>query len=160
MDVLIIIFIILLIVIIIKSKFNKNNKFFYLNKKQKREYFEKMKRKGDRFEKDVGKKFEENGYKVIYNGILNGIKDEGIDLICKSSNKTFLIQCKNYSMANSIGHEDIKIFHSNAIRFIDLNNLNKNSVYLIYAVPYEKVFDNSAKAVLKDKYYKCKPLYI
>lgn len=78
---------------------------------------------GKEFEQLTGKKFEDLGYKVIYHGLAKGKFDQGIDLICNKDEKIVLIQCKNYTNSNSITHEDIKIFHSNAIIYMKKNYL-------------------------------------
>ncbi len=107
--------------------------------------------------KRAGKYYEEKGYKVEYNGIIKDKKDDGIDLICKKDNEVkILIQCKNYSKEESINHDMIKIFHSNATRYMDLNNLDRNEIKLKYIVPNVKVFEKSAINIFRDKYYKCR----
>jgi len=58
-----------------------------------------LKTKGDEYEKYIGKKFEEKGELVIYNGFIRGYEDKGVDLI-SINNKTYninLIQCKNWT---------------------------------------------------------------
>ena len=50
-----------------------------------------FKQKGDKYEKFIGKKFEEKGDLVIYNGFINGYADQGVDIICISTTtKTIL----------------------------------------------------------------------
>lgn len=58
-----------------------------------------LKEKGDRYERFIGKKFEEKGELVIYNGFINGYKDKGVDIISISleSKSINLIQCKNWT---------------------------------------------------------------
>ena len=58
-----------------------------------------LKEKGDRYEKFIGKRFEEKGELVIYNGFIHGYKDEGVDIISISlkSKSINLIQCKNWT---------------------------------------------------------------
>ena len=66
-----------------------------------------FKQKGDKYEKFVGKKFEEKGDLVIYNGFINGYADQGVDIICISiATKTIhLIQCKNWTtMRMTLAH--------------------------------------------------------
>jgi len=58
-----------------------------------------LKTKGNEYEKYIGKKFEEKGELVIYNGFIKGYEDKGVDLI-SISNNTYninLIQCKNWT---------------------------------------------------------------
>jgi hypothetical protein len=66
-----------------------------------------FKQKGDKYENFIGKKFEEKGDLVIYNGFINGYADQGVDIICISTaTKTIhLIQCKNWTtMRMTLAH--------------------------------------------------------
>ncbi len=58
-----------------------------------------FKQKGDSYERFIGKKFEEKGDLVIYNGLIKGYEDQGVDIVCISTaSKTInLIQCKNWT---------------------------------------------------------------
>lgn len=58
-----------------------------------------LKAKGDKYEKFIGRKFEEKGELVIYNGFINGYKDKGVDIISISleTKSINLIQCKNWT---------------------------------------------------------------
>jgi len=125
-------------------------------KKRQREFYKDIKDKGDNYEELVGKHYEERGYTVIYHGLKKGLKDEGIDLICNDDNCIILIQCKNYSKEKSIDHVKIKEFHSNAMIYIEKNNIDKNRISLKYIVPNKKVFDNSAIRIFRDKFYNCR----
>lgn len=51
--------------------------------------------KGNEYELFIGKRYEELGKKVIYNGIQKGVLDNGIDLIVEDEKSITLIQCKN-----------------------------------------------------------------
>jgi hypothetical protein len=54
---------------------------------------------GDTYEKYIGKRYEDNGYLVVYNGFIRGMSDSGVDLVAISlTNPTrHIIQCKNYA---------------------------------------------------------------
>ena len=58
-----------------------------------------LKQLGDKYEKFIGKQFEDKGELVIYNGFIRGYEDDGVDIICISTKtKTIhLIQCKNWT---------------------------------------------------------------
>lgn len=58
-----------------------------------------LKEKGDRYERFIGKQFEDKGEIVIYNGFIQGYEDDGVDVASISTeNKTInLIQCKNWT---------------------------------------------------------------
>ena len=57
-----------------------------------------LKTKGDKYEIFIGKQFEKKSDLVIYNGLIKGFEDRGIDLIVISSKSKSvnLIQCKNW----------------------------------------------------------------
>jgi Holliday junction resolvase len=66
-----------------------------------------LKSKGDQYERHIGKRFEEKGDLVIYNGFIKGYEDGGVDVVAISTNtKTInLIQCKNWTqMVLEINH--------------------------------------------------------
>lgn len=124
----------LIVVALIKIFFQELDK-----KAKKKRYItlmEENKIKGKEYEQKSGRFYEEDGYFVDYNGIVKNLKDGGIDLICsKDSYIKLLVQCKNYREEKSINHEMIKVFHSNATRFMDLNGLSRTNVELKYVVP-------------------------
>lgn len=51
---------------------------------------------GNKYELQIGEYFKSLNFKIYYNGINNGKKDAGIDIIAWSSNQVLLIQCKNH----------------------------------------------------------------
>ncbi|MDD3854092.1 hypothetical protein [Sulfurimonas sp.] len=57
-----------------------------------------LKEMGDAYEKEIGKEFESKGDFVIYNGLIRGVADGGVDLIVISpdSQSINLVQCKNW----------------------------------------------------------------
>ena len=146
----------IIILLFIKIYIEKKEKEFKKERrKAQKEFHLKNEENGKKFEKLTGKRFEELGYKVIYNGLEKGKLDQGIDLICYKENEILLIQCKNYTKSNSITHEDIKIFHSNAIKYIKIHNLNEKSIKLKYSIPNIKILDISAKKTLSNNFYNC-----
>jgi len=68
-----------------------------------------LKAKGDEYEKYIGRKFENKGELVIYNGLIRGYEDKGVDLIsiCNKTDTINLIQCKNWTQ-KSMRLEDIQ----------------------------------------------------
>ncbi|WOE69948.1 hypothetical protein RZR97_12725 [Hydrogenimonas thermophila] len=68
-----------------------------------------LKAKGDEYEKYIGRKFEDKGELVIYNGLIRGYEDKGVDLIsiCNKTDTINLIQCKNWTQ-KSMRLEDIQ----------------------------------------------------
>lgn len=143
------------------EKMRNQNQNAQNNKIRQREFYRKNEEKGVNFELLAGRKFEELGYKVQYNGLEKSKLDGGIDLICtKTNQKTLLVQCKNYSKPKSITHEHIKVFHSNAMKYIKDNNLNENNVELKYVIPDKEVLDISAIKVMMNNFYRCKYLIV
>lgn len=59
---------------------------------------EPLKSMGDAYEIHIGRKFERKGDLVIYNGLLRGFKDQGVDLIVisRKDRSVNLVQCKNW----------------------------------------------------------------
>ena len=139
-----------------EKKYKKKYEEKIDKKQRQREFYQRNKKNGENLEVRTGKKYEERGYVVTYNGLRNGLKDEGIDLLCVSEKEIILIQCKNYTNTKSIDHKMVKKFHSNAIKYIKLNYLDEDKTVLKYVVPNRKVFCGSAIRVFKDEYYNCK----
>jgi hypothetical protein len=59
-----------------------------------------LKAKGDKYERYIGKRFEDKGDLVIYNGFIRGFEDGGVDIATLSTDaKTInLVQCKHWSL--------------------------------------------------------------
>ena len=70
---------------------------------------------GRDYERYIGYLLEKKGWKLIYNGAIEGSGDGGIDLICYKDNKCCLIQCKRWK--NNIGEECIERFYDAVERF-------------------------------------------
>ena len=107
--------------------------------------FRKPEEIGARYERYIGYLYETSGYKVEYNGIKMGKKDDGIDIIATKRRELIIIQCKWYK-------EDSQI-HSNTIRQLNDNlhertadNPNKNVVARLYSA-YDNL-DEQARARL------------
>ena len=75
--------------------------------------------KGKEYEYDVKCFFEQRDYKVYPNGYINGIKDEGIDLIAYKEDEVVLAQCKNW--INPPKQDIIKKFVADADLFVNKN---------------------------------------
>lgn len=88
-----------------RKKEQPNLKIHSINKqkepkiKKKFYYGENWKwKKGIDYEFYIKEFYENEKYKVVPNGYINGLKDEGIDLVAHKENRkeTILIQCKNW----------------------------------------------------------------
>lgn len=75
--------------------------------------------KGKQYEYDVKCFFEQREYKVYPNGHINGLKDDGIDIIAYKSDEAVLAQCKNW--VNPPKQDIIKKFVADADLFINKN---------------------------------------
>lgn len=70
---------------------------------------------GRDYKRYIGYLYERNGWKVIYNGAVEGNFDGGIDLICYKNNECCVIQCKRWK--NAVGVEYIEKFKNAVERF-------------------------------------------
>lgn len=136
---------IVIAIVLFKKFVNKKDKKRTINKNEENE------KKGLTLELRTVGKYEELGYKVE-----EGTKDQGIDLLCYRDDKILLIQCKDTSVSKSIIDEDIKLFHSNAIKYIKTNDIKQNDVEFRYIIPYSDVLNKSAIKILMDDFYNCK----
>lgn len=84
-----------------ESERNQRALDVYLRRKHTKAHVGKM------FERYVGYRYEKEGYTVEYRGIKMGLKDGGIDLICRKGGDIQLVQCKNWSMDSTIYEKHI-----------------------------------------------------
>lgn len=123
----------------------------YIDKKDKIRRMKENEEKGVTLELRTIKKYEDLGYKIE-----EGIKDQGIDLVCSKDDKSILFQCNNASKKKSIIDEDIKTFCTNAMKYIKTNDIKSKEIELRYVIPYNDVLHKSAIKILKDDSYNCK----
>lgn len=77
---------------------------------------------GRDYERYVGFRMESIGFEVIYNGILNGLCDEGIDLLCSSKKYHIAVQCKNWSKEKCIHEKHLaQIYGSAYVHYTERN---------------------------------------
>jgi hypothetical protein len=62
---------------------------------------------GKMYERYIGYLYEMEGYDVEYRGIEMGLKDGGIDLVCRKGGEILLVQCKNWSTESTIYEKHI-----------------------------------------------------
>ena len=55
----------------------------------------------------LGYRYEKNGWQMLYNGVLKGLKDKGIDLIGARGNEKILIQAKGWKNTRVIDSDII-----------------------------------------------------
>lgn len=62
---------------------------------------------GIEYERYIGYKYESHGFKVIYNGAVEGLEDMGRDIVATFGNKTYVIQCKRWAKEKIIHEKHI-----------------------------------------------------
>ena len=95
-------------------------KTFFSQIVKKRPSYQENKKRGNDYEIYVGQYYETKGYKVFYNGLKNGRKDGGIDLLAENEHETLLIQCKAWQTAE-IKQKHLKEFIGNCTTFLEDN---------------------------------------
>lgn len=90
----------------------------YLNKHHTKSHVGKM------YERYIGYIYEKDGYEVEYRGIEKGLKDGGIDLVCRKKGETRLIQCKCWNQESTIYEKHICQLYG-ATRFYDKCNAKR-----------------------------------
>lgn len=78
------------------QKSQQNQKLLDCYEKVYKTNYKTKKELGNEYELQIGRYFQSLNFKIYYNGINNGKKDGGIDIIGWNSEKVLLIQCKNY----------------------------------------------------------------
>lgn len=90
----------------------------YLKKRHSKSHIGKM------YERYIGYQYETQGYDVQYRGIEMGLKDGGIDLICRKGGEILLVQCKNWSLDSTIYEKHICQLYG-ASRFYDKDRIQE-----------------------------------
>lgn len=97
---------------------------------------------GDDYEKYIGKKFEDKGDVVIYNGFLKGYEDMGVDIIAISEQaKTIdLIQCKNWVRKEMVLDDIKNIHHKLSVYNFDFFDLSSYDINAHLTKTHNEVF--------------------
>jgi hypothetical protein len=95
-----------------------------------------LKEKGDAYERFCALIVEKKGFIVKYNGLENGKKDMGIDLIGISKNEILLIQCKHWSFEYAIEKGFLSNDHFASFFAKGQNFINSNKQYSDFTVSY------------------------
>ncbi len=120
-----------------------------------------LKQKGDAYERYIGKQFEAKGDVVIYNGLMRGYEDDGVDIISISmqTKSIHLVQCKNWTKKPML-LGDIENIYEKLNRF-DLLRISKSenavSKHLQMKRPTEEI--KEALKVNKKEFTLRKTLY-
>ena len=98
----------------------------YLKKRHSKAHIGKM------YERYIGYLYEQKGYKVEYRGIELGLKDGGIDLVCRKKGEVLLVQCKNWKQESTIYEKHICQLYG-ASRFYDKDYIQKEYAGSLFA---------------------------
>ena len=107
---------------------------------------------GSEYEKFIGKKYEELGFKVVYNGIKKGIYDNGIDLIVKKRNQHILVQCKSWKDNKyfKINQKDIRAFIGDSYLYAIKCNIKHESLTLHFIIADAKSITQNALKLIEN----------
>jgi len=78
---------------------------------------------GRDYERFIGYLYEQEGYKVKYFGIMEGLEDLGRDLICIRGGQIEIVQCKCWSTTKFIHEKHITQLFGTTMQYIIENNL-------------------------------------
>lgn len=83
--------------------------------------------KGNEYEKFIADIYRSRGYTIAENGLTNGLKDEGIDIVAKHDKEIVFIQCKNWNQEGKwkITHNDIMAFRTRARDYVENKKIFK-----------------------------------
>ena len=102
---------------------------------------------GRRYERYIGFLYEIDGYKVDYNGIRMGKKDDGIDIIATKRQELIIIQCKWYKEDSQIHSNTIRQLNDNLLECTD-DNLSKKVIARLYSA-YDNLDDQARARLVK-----------
>jgi len=112
------------------EELHSTKKQFKQEKQTQPKYTNPLKAKGDVYERYIGKRFEEKGELVVYNGFIRGYEDGGVDIaIISTDAKTInLVQCKHWSLkAMELEHIQT-IYEKLTIHNFDFLHLKANRI--------------------------------
>lgn len=87
----------------------------------------------------MGQHFEEKGYSIEYVGLTKGFLDGGIDLIARSEDKSYFIQCK-YQMENKLTKAKIENILYKAGNKISKMEYSRHDVFALVVPDKELAF--------------------
>jgi hypothetical protein len=120
-----------------KEQIRKKDRFNEPQHPAKNEKADPLKEMGDAYEKEIGKAFECKGDFVIYNGLIRGFYDGGVDLIVISPNSQSInfVQCKNWQKKN-MEYQHICDVYDKLANYA--SNINISGVLSLYFFKYSK----------------------
>lgn len=121
----------------------------------------KNKQKGDKYELQIGKSYQKQGYKVYFKGINEGLRDKGIDLVAYKGKEALLIQCKNWERSQ-VKQEHLRIFLGDCTAYIEQNQkiFAKKNVRRVFVTSCESVDYGVKKFIMENNIeYKVVPYF-
>ncbi|AQQ59041.1 hypothetical protein XJ32_01760 [Helicobacter bilis] len=108
------------------------------------------KQKGDDYERQIGRFYQQQGYKVYFKGIKEGRRDQGIDLIAYKGREAILIQCKNWENTQ-VKQEHLRIFLGDCTAYLEQNQkiFAKKNVSRVFVTSCENL-DYGVKKFLEE----------
>ncbi|MBE0515152.1 restriction endonuclease [Sulfurimonas sp.] len=118
---------------------------------QKKMTNEEKKEKGDIYEIFLKEYFEEKGYIAHDNGIKNGRKDRGIDLILRANKINLFIQAKHWKKesGNTIKQDDLRKFIGDVALYLEDYPAFAMTTIKRYFITSEDILDFNAKKFLE-----------
>ena len=112
---------------------------------------EEKKEKGDLYEIFLKEYFEEKGYIAHDNGIKNGRKDRGIDLILRADKTNLFIQAKHWKKesGNTIKQDDLRKFIGDVALYLEDYPAFAMTTIKRYFITSEDILDFNAKKFLE-----------
>ena len=86
---------------------------------------------GIEYERYVGYCYEKKGYRVRYNGAMEGLEDMGRDLIVSRNKSMFVIQCKRWAVEKTIHEKHIfQLFGTTILQKLEHPNYNVGGLFV------------------------------
>lgn len=118
---------------------------------QLKQYKEKIKltpeELGKRYERYIGYLYEQEGYKVTYQGIIKKKLDRGIDLVVKNKKETLLIQCKRYGKDTIVRENTINQLFGSLSTFKRTNKNTKTEIKGILITANNNLDENARESL-------------
>lgn len=145
-----------------QRKVREEKKEYIRRLKEEESKADPLKEMGDAYEKTIGKEFESRGELVIYNGLIKGFDDKGVDLIVISpiGQSINLIQCKNWQQRKMELQHITKVYNKLTNYEFDFHNLEHSTIEKHLC--YKKKTDEIDRILHQSKNYTTirKTLYI
>ncbi len=118
------------------STLSKYKQRFRFTRYQEDKY---LKSRGEKYERFIGKEYEQRDDLVIYNGLIKGNQDRGVDIvsISLSTQNIKIIQCKNWRKKQLQLEDIIKIYNKLNLYTIDFYYLDTSTINSHLHTPQE-----------------------